>query len=250
MSRGTLEYGRSHAASETTQRLAKARKISRLLGLDADAVRPLRVLEVGCGSGAISHWLGMRGHIVMAVDVVDERVIHDGYQFRMVDSALLPFPDQSFDVLISNHVIEHVGDSQAQLRHLKEMRRLAASGARAYLAVPNRWMLVEPHYGLPLLSWLPSRLADLYVRITGKAACYDCRPFTRGQLERALCSAGWSYQQLHREALKVLCEEESTGKMLAPFMLRWIPIPLYRLLAPIFPTLIYRLWPATTDSIE
>ena len=55
----------------------------------------------------------------------------------------LPFDDARFDVVISNHVIEHVGDEAAQHAHLREIRRVMKADGSAYLAVPNRWMLTE-----------------------------------------------------------------------------------------------------------
>jgi 2-polyprenyl-3-methyl-5-hydroxy-6-metoxy-1,4-benzoquinol methylase len=53
------------------------------------------------------------------VDVNDERIITSGYAFTQVTGTLLPFPDTSFDVVISNHVIEHVGEPPEQLAHLR-----------------------------------------------------------------------------------------------------------------------------------
>lgn len=82
---------------------------------------------------------------VQAVDIVDNRVFKEGYQFQLVNNTMLPFEDESFDVVITNHVIEHVGESDAQLHHLCEIKRVLKKDGFAYLAVPNRWMLVEPH---------------------------------------------------------------------------------------------------------
>ena len=51
-----------------------------------------------------------------------------------------------------------------------------------YFAGPNKYEPVEPHYGLPFLSWLPRRLADRYMRITGKGDTYPEKPFSRTRL--------------------------------------------------------------------
>ncbi|MFP5465661.1 MAG: class I SAM-dependent methyltransferase, partial [Gammaproteobacteria bacterium] len=139
-----------HAALDLKSRNAKARKIEALLGLKPIS-RPLRLLEVGTGSGGIAHYFGTHPALrceVDAVDVTDTRQIHDGYRFTQVHDVHLPFPDGHFDVVISNHVIEHVGDSSAQRRHLAELRRVLGPAGVGYLAVPNRWQIVEPHYRL------------------------------------------------------------------------------------------------------
>lgn len=157
---------RPHAALDLAGRREKALKIERLLGLAATD-EPRRLLEVGTGSGAIAQYFAKHRSLsfeVTGVDVVDQRVVTDQYQFRLVDGTALPFPDESFNVVLSDHVIEHVGDRDAQLHHLTEMRWVKASGATGYLAVPNRWALVEPHYRLAFLSWVPRSLRSTYLR--------------------------------------------------------------------------------------
>jgi SAM-dependent methyltransferase len=67
----------------------------------------------------------------------------------------LPFPDGTFDVVISNHVVEHVADPD---RHLSEIRRVLKASGVCYLATPNRWWLFEVHSRLAFLHWLPASL--------------------------------------------------------------------------------------------
>lgn len=239
MSEGTLGTGRSHAATNLEQRYKKARKIARLLDLDQSSTASLRILEVGTGSGVIAHWFGTRGHEVDAVDVVDERVVLDGYRFKRIDGTSLPFADGSFEIVISNHVIEHVGDAEAQGKHLRELARMLSDDGRGYLAVPNRWMLVEPHYGLPFLSWLPRPLADRYLQLSGRGQAYDCRPLTRGQLEAEMRQSGLKLQQHHLDALLAMIEIEAPTMDLYRILLKLVPQRLQSPLGAIFPTLIY-----------
>ena len=73
-----------HAALDLQSRNAKARKIEALLGLTPTG-RPLRLLEVGTGSGGIAHYFGTHPTLrceVDAVDVTDTRQIHDGFASR------------------------------------------------------------------------------------------------------------------------------------------------------------------------
>src|SRR5690606_32926852 len=196
--RADSQERRGHAVLDLPSRDFKAMKIARLLGLDRNGPHG-RLLEIGCGSGGISHWFGTSGEMgwdVEAVDVEDVRLVRDGYAFRTVVGTDLPFEDASFDVVLSNHVIEHVGDALAQARHLQEIRRVLRPDGIGYLAVPNRWMLTEPHYRLKFLSWLPHSWRTPYLRLMRKGSFYDCEPLQMRQLEKMLASAHLRYRNL------------------------------------------------------
>ena len=183
-----------HAVLDLPSRRHKAKKIARLLGL-ADRPGKLRVLEIGAGSGGISHWFAAENNgrfDVHAVDVVDSRLLKEGYFFKLLDDARLPFDTGTFDVVISNHVIEHVGCDEDQSLHLREFLRVLAKDGCGYLAVPNRWMVVEPHYRVPFLSWWPERWRSRWLRMWGGKVYYDCRPLSRRDLEWRLGSAGFA----------------------------------------------------------
>jgi phosphatidylinositol alpha-1,6-mannosyltransferase len=234
-----------HALLDLRSREFKAKKIESLLSL-RPAVFPLRVLEIGTGSGGIAHYFGTHPTLtceVDAVDVTDKRQIRDGYRFTKVDGVQLPFEDTCFDIVISNHVIEHVGDETAQSQHLREIHRVLKPNGIGYLAVPNRWMLVEPHYQLPFLSWLPQQVADAYVRFAGKGRYYDCRPLTTRQLEPSLRAAGFTFEQMHGKALRLTYELEQPSASLYRLLLKPLPDAVYAALRRIFPTLIYTLTP-------
>lgn len=230
-----------HAVLDLASRRRKGIKIERLLGLQAGD-RPLRLLEIGTGSGGIAHYFGTHPRLaceVDAVDVCDNRLVSEGYHYHSVSDTSLPFEDGHFDVVLSNHVIEHVGEATAQSQHLAELRRVLRTDGIAYLAVPSRWMVVEPHYQLAFLSWLPHSLADVYVRAAGKGTHYDCRPLTSRRLESMLRGAGFRFEQQSASALRLTYELEAPEAPLYRWVLRWIPDRLYRLARRAFPTLIY-----------
>lgn len=185
---------RTHAILDRGSRQAKAAKITWTLERERP-LRGMRLLDIGTGSGTIARELatqvGAAGGVV-SVDVEDVRVERDGYTFHLLDGGRLPFADASFDIVVSNHVVEHVGDGDSQQRHLDEVARVLTPGGVAYVAVPYRWRLVENHYRLPLLSWLPARLADRYVVASGRGERYDCRLLSRRALLRMLRAAGLS----------------------------------------------------------
>jgi SAM-dependent methyltransferase len=236
MSAAAAAPRRPHAILDRKSRLLKARKIAELVG----RVRPLegaRVLDIGTGSGVIASALaelaGPDG-AVSAVDVNDQRRVFEGYEFRRIEGTELPFEDGAFDVVLSNHVIEHVGDRADQLRHLREVRRVLAGGGVCYLAVPQRWILVEPHFRLPFLSWLPQRIADAYVRRARRGTFYDCRLLTRGRLLALAGEAGFTADEITVDAALAVARIE--GGPLAR-----MPERLLRTLRPLSPTLVYLL---------
>lgn len=239
----TLRARQPHVVLDLPSRRLKGLKIERLLEL-ASLPQPIRMLEVGCGSGGIAHYFGTHEHLrcdVDAVDIHDNRLITEGYRFQQVDGTGLPFADQSLDVVLSNHVIEHVGDEQAQRAHLAELRRVLRIDGVGYLAVPNRWMLVEPHYKLVFLSWLPHAWRTPYLRAMRKGDVYDCEPLQLGQAEQLLAEAGLRYKNLCLDALRATLEIERS-KSLATRMLRRVPDLILMPMNRLVPTLIYKFW--------
>lgn len=230
-----------HAITDLASRRHKALKIERLLGLDPRR-GPLQLLEIGTGSGGIAHYFATHPALqcaVTAVDVHDNRQVHDGYDYVTVHGVDLPFHGAQFDVVISNHVIEHVGDAAAQMRHLAEIRRVMKPDGVGYLAVPNRWMLTEPHYRLMFLSWLPHRWRTPWLKLWKKGEFYDCEPLEMGQAEQMLTAAGLDFRNLCVEGWRATFDIERPDwwgtRLLAKVPDGWL-----RRLNPVNPTLIYR----------
>ncbi|MGY3265911.1 methyltransferase domain-containing protein [Lysobacter sp. HA35] len=230
---------RPHAILDLASRSVKARKIERLLGLE-DGGPPVRLLEVGCGGGGIAaHFARKRAYDVVAVDVIDQRQVQGDYMFLQVQGVELPFPDASFDVVLSNHVVEHVGGRAQQLVHLRELARVLKPGGVGYLAVPSRWALVEPHFGVPFLSWWPERLRTPYLRAI-KGTHYDCNPLGPSELDALLRQAGLASESIEAEALQAMLDlSELRGVGAACISL--CPAVIRRVLQPMMPTLIRRL---------
>lgn len=230
-----------HAALDGPSRLPKAEKIARLLALQLPADRPLRILEVGAGSGLIAQYfgrlVGARGE-VDAVDVVDQRTAMSDYRFHLVESTTLPFADGVFDAVISNHVIEHVGVAADQQAHLRELARVLRDDGKGYLAVPSRWQLVEPHYHLAFLGWLPHGMRSPYLRLRRRGDFYDCEPLTMCQLEACFDLCGLARKNLFVPAVRALADTERKPAMTARLAAA-LPERLLCALRPFSPTHIY-----------
>ena len=142
----------------------------------------LALLEVGCGSGIIISNLSKFCGQCFGVDVIDYRIIKEGYLFKKVDSEILPFDNDSFDIVISNQVIEHVSNQDL---HIKEIHRVLKHGGVCYLATPNKYWPIEPHYYLPFLGVLSQKIANWYM---GLFYCknYDVKLLSYNQLTQKL----------------------------------------------------------------
>ena len=173
------------------------------------------------------------------MDVVDNRLVTEGYAYSQVQDTQLPFADRSFDVVLSNHVIEHVGSESEQAKHLAELSRVMRRDAVGYLAVPNRWMLVEPHFGLIFLSWWPKSWRSAYLRLMRRGEHYDCEPLSLRETERLLDEAGFEHKNLCIEALRATVEIEQPRSTVAR-MVNALPDSMLAILRPAIPTLIYR----------
>ena len=85
-----------------------------------------------------------------------EPVTHPSLKSMAGDATHLPFlEDQSFDLVFSNSVIEHLYTFDNQKKMASEIRRL---GKKYFVQTPNKYFFIEPHYALPLFQFLPSSL--------------------------------------------------------------------------------------------
>jgi SAM-dependent methyltransferase len=236
----TAEIGRrSHASKHVAGRKRKAKKIAALIETQR-GLAGCDILEVGAGAGVISHLLAelaTEHGSVTAVDVADERVVFEGYRFVEIKDTRLPFPDASFDIAVSNHVIEHVGALADQQHHVHEIYRVLRPGGLVYLAAPNRWALLEPHYRLPLLSWLPRPAANAYLRITGKGRAYDCQPRGPRRLAALLTAAGFKVLNRCPAAVKLTAQQNNRSRLVR--LVAMAPDRLLLYFTGLMPSLIY-----------
>lgn len=94
-------------------------------------------------------------HQIVAAGLEDATFLEKdfpGLTYIQTDGLALPFPDQSFDLVVSFAVIEHVGDRNRQRAFLRELCRV---GRVCCITTPNRWYPIEFHTMLPVLHWLP-----------------------------------------------------------------------------------------------
>lgn len=82
------------------------------------------------------------------------------------DALSLPFEDNSFDVVYSHAVIEHVGSFANQTMMIHEAIRVARKAV--WITTPYRWHPAEFHTVLPFIHWLPKPLHRSLLKILGR----------------------------------------------------------------------------------
>jgi SAM-dependent methyltransferase len=158
----------------TESSLDTALRYETVIGLFADRYRPdLRILEVGAGSAGVTEFLQ---HPVTGVDPAFERTAErrTAYLEPVVGSAeSLPFDDESFDVVLSLEMLEHI---PAALREpsLSEMLRVLRPGGRMIVTFPSDETALE------LDAWLN----ESYRRKSGSE-----HPWAREHLEMGVPSS-------------------------------------------------------------
>lgn len=129
-----------------------------------------RILDAGCGLGLYVRAFRRFSDEVYGVDIDPERIAQASRELpnlQVAPAESLPFEDDSFDVVLSHEVLEHVTDDRAAAR---EAVRVLRPGGRLIVFVPNRWWFFETHgiywrgvyhFGnFAFVNWLPDALRN------------------------------------------------------------------------------------------
>ena len=107
--------------------------------------RSVRILDAGCGDGALACALARRGAEVTGVDAEPSmieaaraRAARDGVPAKFVKGQLerLPFADAAFDVVSATAVLCFLSDIRGAL---SEMARVVRPGGALVIGEPGRW---------------------------------------------------------------------------------------------------------------
>lgn len=137
----------------------RAKRFARFMNLAENIIRnkgSCSIIDVG---GAADYWKGLselwqgRPIKVTVVNLSPETMPNEQFVNVVGDACNLhQFADNSFDLVHSNSVIEHVGRWNEKLRMANEVRRVAKC---YFVQTPNYWFPFEPHFRAPLIQFIP-----------------------------------------------------------------------------------------------
>lgn len=138
-----------------------------------------KLLEIGSGCGmfvALSRKRGVESYGVepdeKAYNISQEILDHYGLDrefIKMGNGENLPFDDESFDIVFSAYVLEHVNNPE---QVLLESIRVLKNGGYLHFVIPNYQSFWEGHYGI---LWFPNMshfLAKIYLSLLGRDPNY------------------------------------------------------------------------------
>jgi 2-polyprenyl-3-methyl-5-hydroxy-6-metoxy-1,4-benzoquinol methylase len=179
-------YGRLYQELDWLNEQAKPPEIAPELAyanwLDLLGAPPLRVYEVGSGSGRLVHFLATRGFECTGTEITRERgqtliAEHPNLQWAVTDGIHLDRLEkpQSYDVVISEQVVEHIHPADL-VEHFR--------GARAILRDGGRYAVVTPQVftGPNDVSW---------VFACNRPEGMHLKEYTHGEIIAAMKEAGF-----------------------------------------------------------
>ncbi len=178
-----------------------------------------RILDVGCGVGMYVRRFREFSPEVYGVDIDADKVAEASQSLPNIQAApaeKLPFPDETFDVVLSHEVLEHVEDDR---QSVAEALRVLAPGGKLIIFAPNRLYPFETHgcfwrgkhhFGnIPLVNWLPNPLRN---RLCPHVRAYTVRSLRR--LWRGLPCKVLVHTQIYPGYDKVVSRHPAIGKRL------------------------------------
>ena len=157
----------------------RVKKIFQELG----PLRGKKFLDVGCEAGYITLKLAEAGAQVTAIDLIEEPINQLRRQLKnrprpikllVADATHLPFPPNSFEIVLATEVIEHITQLE---KFVKEAYRVLKPNGRLLITFPNE-NLRQPLYPLVSLFGIKAEVEDL-VTLKNYLAENIIRQFTK-----------------------------------------------------------------------
>lgn len=168
------------------RRRRKGRKIAKVLDQALNGKPVDILLDVGCSNAIVLDTVcaALTPQFAVGIDMDMAALPRPAAKRAAIfgDALALPIASGTVDVVICNHMYEHVPNANALF---SEIHRALKPGGLVYFGSMNARWPVEPHYRLPFLHWLPHRVTRPIMRWFGHGeAGYIEKPLGYGGLRQ------------------------------------------------------------------
>lgn len=116
------------------------RELERVL---SELPRGAKILDVGSGTGHLTNWMRSKGFDVYGIEPANNmltRARHNfpGIEFKEGISSNIPYPDASFDAIVSFEVLRYLSED-VNLASYREFYRVLKPGGRLFVTQVNRF---------------------------------------------------------------------------------------------------------------
>jgi SAM-dependent methyltransferase len=138
-------------SSDSSTRASRLLELTILKAVGVELPKAAKVLDFGCGAGRTLRSFRAAGYNnTYGYDVGDGRnllgIDRDNISVGTLLNLQLPYEDNTFDLVTSDQVFEHVQD---QVRAFQELWRITKPGGYGLHFIPARYMPIEGHIFVP-----------------------------------------------------------------------------------------------------
>lgn len=136
------------------------------------------VLDIG---GGAFNWMLLETRPCLTVlNVLEDQPKVPWATYLLGDGCDTGLPDQSFDIVFSNSVIEHVGGIEQQRQFARECMRC---GRGFFVQTPNKWFPFDVHTLMIFAHWLPLPMFKTLLRFSPRSLLFrDTEDFSSMRL--------------------------------------------------------------------
>ena len=185
---------------------------------------PKKSLDVGCGFGDLIFAFAPKIEKAIGIDMdkgfIDVCELKKEFygsknvEFIHSKSEKIPFNNDSFDLVMSKTVLEHVEDvSEA----IKEQARVTRLGGQVYVECPNYMWIKEGHYNSWMLPLMPKWLFRPWLKIQGKNPEFlnHIQYVTPRKIAKALEKNGLEVRNISLEIIKDVFSGKDSSRPLS-----------------------------------
>jgi ubiquinone/menaquinone biosynthesis C-methylase UbiE len=145
-----------------------------------------KIVDAGCGTGALAFVLASHGYHVTALDasskmieVAKKKVNHEKVNFVLGDIFDMPFEDQSFDVILTSYVVHGFKKDQRAKLYMQFAKKAKEQVLIIEFSNKRRWFIdfIEKLEGSDYLNFIHNGFDEMKQLFTN-VECYEVLTYT------------------------------------------------------------------------